>query len=160
MMNEQISLMYNYNIWANERVLNHLKSLPGDIFHKEVELGFKSVAEVIGHIIAADEVWISRINGESPVAVISKQFSNVEEASHYFNKLQSQIRECLLSTNDMERKVTYKSTLGEEFQNSITEIIQHVVNHGTYHRGNISSILRCLGYSGIQTDYIAYLRIL
>ncbi|MGG4033201.1 DinB family protein [Paenibacillus cisolokensis] len=157
-MNGRIFQLYDYHIWANERMMNHLKSLPGEILLKEVDLGFKSIAEVIGHIVSVDEVWFSRIKEEPSASLANKQFSNIEEAGNYMNNLQSQIREYLLSVHDMEKSVTYTNTAGQEFRNSIAEIVQHVVNHGTYHRGNISTILRHLGYSGIQTDYIAYLR--
>jgi len=158
MMNEQLVQLYEYNIWANERVMNHLKSLPDGTFTKEVDLGFKSIAEVISHMISADEVWFARIKGESPPSLARTPFTNIEEASSYQNKLQTQIHEYLMSTNDIEKIVSYSNTKGEKFQNSILEIMQHVVNHGTYHRGNISTILNSLGIKGILTDYIAYLR--
>lgn len=158
MKKEQLVLLYEYNVWANERIMNHLKSLPDGIFAKEVDLGFKSIAEVITHLIAADEVWFARIKGESPPPLTRTPFTNIEEASSYQNKLQTQILEFLLSTDDIEKIVNYSNTRGEKFQNTILEIIQHVVNHGTYHRGNISTILNSLGYKGILTDYIVYLR--
>lgn len=65
-MNQQFLLLYDYNIWANERVISYLRALLGDLFLKEVDLGFKSIAEVIGHLISVDEVWFSRIKEESP----------------------------------------------------------------------------------------------
>lgn len=156
-MNKQISLLYEYNTWANTRLLNHLKSLPDEIFKKEVDLGFKSLAEVIGHIVSADEIWFARMKEESPSLFESKQFNNLEEASNYFYELQTQIHEYLVSINDIEKRVTFRNRMGHEFQFSISEIIQHLVNHGTYHRGNISTMLNYLGYKGIKTDYIAFL---
>ncbi|WP_068783320.1 DinB family protein [Paenibacillus phocaensis] len=156
-MNKPISHLYGYNVWANERVLHHLQSLPVEIFHKEVNLGFKSLAEVIGHIASADEVWFSRMKEEKPSRFVTKPFVNIEEASNYFNKLQTQIHQYLLSMNDVEKRVTYRNAAGQEFQYSISEIIQHIVNHGTYHRGNISTMLRYLGYKGIKIDYFVYL---
>lgn len=157
-MNQQFLLLYDYNIWANERVISYLRTLPGNLFLKEVDLGFKSIAEVIGHLISVDEICFSRIKEESTSSLVTKQIINLDDASNYMNKLQSQIREYLLTISDIEKIITYRNTMGEEFQNSISEIIQQVVNHGTYHRGNISTILRYLGFSGIQTDYIVYLR--
>ena len=49
-MNEAYLQLYDYHIWANERVWNHLQSLPEDLFLQEVNLGFKSIAEVFGHL--------------------------------------------------------------------------------------------------------------
>ncbi|WP_276355349.1 DinB family protein [Cohnella caldifontis] len=158
MNRDDIVELYDYNIWANGRILGHLKTLPEDVFHREVNLGFKSVADVIGHIAAADEVWLTRLEGSSPSSLASKPFANVEEAERSMHRIQSRIRQILSSVDDMEQPVIYRNTKGDEFRNSISEIARHVVNHGTYHRGNVSTILRALGHTGVQTDYIAYLR--
>jgi uncharacterized damage-inducible protein DinB len=60
--------------------------------------------------------------------------------------------------DDFEQPVIYTNTKGERFRNSIREIVYHIVNHGTYHRGNIAAMIRQLGYQGVSTDYIYYLR--
>ncbi|CAM4480443.1 DinB family protein [Paenibacillus tarimensis] len=154
-MNEQLSLLYDYNIWANDRVINHLKSLPSEVFYREVSLGFSSLAEVISHIASADGVWHARLKGDTPPPAVI--FRDIEEASSHIKQLQAQIREYLLSVRDADQQVTYKSLKGHEYTNTVSEIIHQIVNHGTYHRGNISTILRSIGYEGILTDYIAYL---
>ncbi|PZD97297.1 damage-inducible protein DinB [Paenibacillus sambharensis] len=154
-MNEKISLLYDYNIWANDRVVHHIKSLPNEVFCREVNLGFTSIAELISHIATADGLWLARIKGESPSTAVL--FKDIAEASSHFNQLQAQIREYLLSVKDVDQQITYTNTRGHECQNSVSEIIQHIINHGTYHRGNISTILRSIGYEGVLTDYMAFL---
>ena len=72
------------------------------------------------------------------------------------SRLQTEHHEYLASVGDMGKVVTYHNTAGEAFQNSISEILQQVVNHGTYHRGNITTMLRHLGHKGLITDYIAF----
>lgn len=151
-MNEQFLQLYDYNVWANDRVLEHLQSLPDDVFFQEVNVGFKSIAEVVGHLAAADEVWFARIKEEVSPALVSKSFASIEATRHYMSQTQTQNREYLASVHDMGKHVTYN-----KHQNSISEIVQQVVNHGTYHRGNITTILRHLGHKGILTDYIAFL---
>ena len=156
-MNKTIAL-YDYNVWANERILNHLKSLPVEVFSCQVGNVFPSIAIALGHIAAVDEVWFYRMKAESPLSIDTNQFNNIDEAWNYFNKLHYEVKEFLLKKEDLEAAVTYKNTRGMEFNNTISEIVQHMVNHGTYHRGNITSILRQIEYSGISTDYIEYLR--
>jgi len=150
--------LYDYHIWANERVIRHLQTLPEEVFTKEVKLGFQSIAHVLGHLVSADAIWFARIKEESGAPQPAKPFENIEEAIRCMNELQSNNREYLLSISDFERNVTYRNAMGHEFRNTVSEILQQVVNHGTYHRGNITTILRSLGFAGIQTDYIAYLR--
>lgn len=65
----------------------------------------------IGHIVSADEVWFARIKEGSPSTIVTKQFTNIEEASYYINILQSQIREYIISIKDIEKRVTYRNTM-------------------------------------------------
>ncbi|WP_127530987.1 DinB family protein [Paenibacillus kobensis] len=158
-MNEWITQLYQYNVWANDRVLQHLQSLPANLFHQEVDLGFRSIAEAVGHLAAADEVWFARIQEQAPPPLSARVFSDVEEARRHRDELQSRMR-LFLSNTDVQKRVTYSNTAGQSFTNSIAEIIQQVVNHGTYHRGNVTTILRSLGYNGTMTDFIAFIRTL
>ncbi|GIP04452.1 hypothetical protein J28TS4_28590 [Paenibacillus lautus] len=158
-MNEAYLQLYDYHIWANERLWDHLQSLPEGVFLQEVNLGFTSIAEVFGHLAAAEEVWFARIKEERPPSLAARPFGNMAAARQYLSRLQTEHHEYLASVGDMGKVVTYHNTAGEAFQNSISEILQQVVNHGTYHRGNITTMLRHLGHKGIITDYIAFLRV-
>ncbi|RKN84293.1 DinB family protein [Paenibacillus ginsengarvi] len=159
-MNKPVIQLYEYNIWANDRVVDHLQSLPDEVFGQEVNMGFKSIAAVLRHLVSADEVWFERMKegagGLAPVA--GDPYASAEEARLAMSALQSRIRKFLIAATDLDKIVTYKNAAGQQFQNSIAEIVQQTVNHGTYHRGNITTILRHLGHSGAQTDYIIYLR--
>jgi len=155
-MNESAAPLYEYNVWANERVLQHLESLPADVFHREADLGFRSIAEAIGHLAAADEVWFARMQEKDAPPRPTKPFRDIDEARRHMDELQTRIRQ-YLSDIDARKIVAYSNAAGQSFRNSIAEIVQQVVNHGTYHRGNMTTMLRSFGYSGTMTDYIAYL---
>ncbi|MCI1774151.1 MAG: DinB family protein [Paenibacillus lautus] len=158
-MNEAYLQLYDYHVWANERLWNHLQSLPEGVFLQEVNLGFTSITEVFGHLAAAEEVWFARIKEESPPSLAARPFADLAAARQYLSQLQTEHHEYLASIGDMGKVVTYRNTAGEAFKNSISEILQQVVNHGTYHRGNITTMLRHMGHKGIITDYIAFLRV-
>lgn len=64
-MGRSVLKMYNYHLWANEVILNRLKELPQDIFHKEVKSVFSSVAKVMSHIYLTDLAWLEIISGKS-----------------------------------------------------------------------------------------------
>jgi len=156
-MNKQLIQLYDYNVWANERVMDHLGTLPSEVFLREVDLGFKSIAEVISHIVSADNIWFNRIKEEQDSIPAKKAFTDLKEARQEMDDLQSQIRVYISSLRDAEKKVSYTMASGRQMENSIAEILQQVVNHGTYHRGNITTMLRSFGYQGVMTDYIAFL---
>ena len=105
-MNEPFLHMYDYSIWANERVFIHMQSLPEGVFLQKVSLGFNSIAEVFGHLAAAEEVWFARIKEESPSPLTARPFANMEVARHYMRQLQIRHREYLASIDDMGKVVT------------------------------------------------------
>ncbi|RUS47891.1 DinB family protein [Cohnella sp. AR92] len=157
-MTESLLQAYAYHVWANERVMEYLKTLPTEVFNKELNLGFAAIADVISHLLSADGIWLSRLKEEGAAKSAPKPFLHVEEASESFRLLQRQYADYLASLDDADKQVRYKNSAGEEFQNSVSEIFTHIVNHGTYHRGNITTMLRSLGYKGVATDYIVYVR--
>lgn len=149
---------FKYHVWANKKVLGHLENLPADVFTQKVNLGFASIAQIFGHLASAEEVWTARLRGEVPPPLTPRPFENVESAQTYMEKLHNSSLEFLHTIQDWEKIIQYNTTTGQAFQNSILEIVQQLVNHGTYHRGNITTILRSLGHPGTQTDFIAYAR--
>lgn len=142
-----------YHHWANERLLNHLAALGGEIFLKNVTSVFPSLAAVFEHIYTVDRTWIQRMIGDNGT-IEEVKFETPAMAIPYFENNMQQ----LLELRKREDIVSYQNSKGEEFQNGVQEILRHLLNHGTYHRGNVSAILHQLGEKSISTDYIFYLR--
>jgi uncharacterized damage-inducible protein DinB len=150
---------FDYHSWANKQLIEHLSKLPKEIFNEEVNSVFPSISQTFAHMYAVDELWFLRMSGKSLNSIESKQFNSIQELNDAFTYLHNEMLEFLNHQEDLEQTVIYHNTKGDRFSNSIREIIFHIVNHGTYHRGNISAMIRQLGYQGISTDYIYYLRI-
>ncbi|MGN7456028.1 DinB family protein [Paenibacillus pasadenensis] len=149
---------YEYHAWASMQVLKHLETLPAGTLTQEVQLGFSSLAEVLGHLAAAEEIWLARLKGEPAPSLTSRPFQTVEQARLAFEGLHENTRHFLVGSPNAEEVVSYRNSAGKEFQSTIAEILQHVLYHGAYHRGNITTILRSLGHPGVGTDYILFLR--
>lgn len=156
-MKELMKKLVTYHCWANLNIINHLKVLPEEVFLKEVDSVFPTISQTLGHVLLADQVWLSRILGKSPDSLNNKIFQSVEEADTTF-KMHSQSFDSILDQLDEGQLIRYQTTKGDVFQQTLSEIIQHLVNHGTYHRGNIAAMIRQLGYTGTSTDYITFLR--
>lgn len=150
--------LFNYHLWANERLIQHLGGLPKEIFITKVDSVFPTIAETFGHMIAVDELWYLRMKGENLQQIVPKQIDTLDETIRVSTGLHNEIKQFLINTENVEHMAVYKNTRGDEFNNKISEIVQHIVNHGTYHRGNISAMIRQMGYKGTSTDYIGYLR--
>ncbi|EPY09293.1 hypothetical protein AZ66_11620 [Paenibacillus sp. E194] len=156
-MAADIVQLIDYHVWANDRIMNHLAGLPSEVFFKPVDVGFATIAAVIHHMVSADALWFARIMGDRTSPVEVNQFASLQEAIDYTNNVYTQMRAYAGSIPDPEKIVTYRTRMGEEVQNTISDIVYQIVNHGSYHRGNISTMLRLLRHEGALSDYIAYI---
>ncbi|GHI01308.1 DinB family protein [Neobacillus kokaensis] len=163
-MNDSIRL-YDYHVWANKRVFNHLKELPKEIYQEQVKSVFSSLEQVIIHLFKTDVVWLCAMSDKSYeeiqqlVGEYSSRMENksLEEMETEYMEFSSQYFDFLSSQEDLNANKTLKHPMYGQLETSLSELVKHVVNHGTYHRGNITAMLRQLGYPGPSTDYIFYL---
>ncbi|PLS01356.1 DinB family protein [Neobacillus cucumis] len=143
--------MYQHLDWANQRVLDALKTK--DAPQNQAKLLFS-------HTLLAEEVWFNRIKGlESNPQAIWTELS-IEGCSTLAAKNNQGFAELLagLSETNLEGVIVYKNSTGKEFSNSIRDILTHVALHGQYHRGQINRLLREQGDEPVSLDYIMFVR--
>jgi uncharacterized damage-inducible protein DinB len=143
-----------YHHWANMKLLNHINSLGEGIFRKEVRSVFPSIAAIFEHVFQVDVLWLNRILGGNSLMFDDLKFEIPLMAIHYFEELHQQYKRL----NSATEIITYKNSKGIEFQNRVGEIVDHLMNHGTYHRGNVTAVLHQLGEVSVSTDLILLLR--
>ena len=156
---------YRYNTWANKRILNHLQSLPDQVYNKEIDSVFSSIHEVVVHIYTVDGMWFSVISGdtfEETMDVINTLEQKIigkdlHQMIGLYQEITDQYTELITSLDDPDVVITIHHPRYGEKTLPYADLIEHVVNHGTYHRGHITAMLRQQGYPGIPTDYIFYL---
>lgn len=158
-MKEHCLDLLSYHYWANLKLLEHIHHLEENIFLQQVESVFASISETFFHIYQVDQLWLKRCN---PVLSIKNEklyrFKNETIAEENFKELQVAVLQYLNDHYEDGAEISYQNSTGAILKNNMNEIIHHIVNHGTYHRGNIAAMIRQLGLSGISTDYIQYLR--
>ena len=151
-----------FNLWANEKFCEFLKALPEVDLHREITSSFSSVHKTVFHIYGAQNIWISRLHGTSPAAFPVSDSVTPSEALQKLIDTSKQLVSFIEHSTDesLQERIRYKNLAGEEFESSIWEIMQHVVNHGTYHRGQLVTMLRQLGHETLfPTDFIAFTRL-
>jgi uncharacterized damage-inducible protein DinB len=148
-----------YNLWANTIFADLLKGLEPALLDKEVISSFPSLRKTVHHIWDAELIWISRLKNQTiswpPTAQFKSpgihEFVNASASFDEFVRLEDE--EFLMETT------VYKNIKGQEFSNPNAGIIMHVMNHSTFHRGQLVTMLRNLGHTQIpSTDLIAFLR--
>lgn len=116
--------------------------------------------DTLAHIMFAEWLWLERWHGRSPSGPPPGEFPDLASIRAHWQKIEADLRSFVerLSAADLERVVEYKNTKGHAFSNPMWQMLQHLVNHGTYHRGQITTLLRQLGATPVATDMIAFYR--
>ena len=158
----------NYSIWATAKLSEILENVDESILKKETPSSFNTIEKTILHIWDAELVWLKRLQGESLTEWPSKNFSGDRE-SLISGWIENSVafRDFIQSKGEsfLSEIISYKTLGGKAYSNTPEEIIYHVVNHGTFHRGQIITMLRANGISKLadseelsSTDLITYLR--
>jgi uncharacterized damage-inducible protein DinB len=148
---KSIQSMFDHLHWANVRIINTLLTLNEP--NKQAETLFS-------HILLAERVWITRLMEKSSSHLPIWSDLSLEDCNELLQENHTHYRYYVtrLTELEIEKTVTYKNSRGEEFHNTIRDILVHVALHGQYHRGQINLLLRNNDEEPIATDYILYKR--
>jgi uncharacterized damage-inducible protein DinB len=159
MNSAELRSLFAYNEWANARLLGVVSDLSDEQFTRELASSFPSIRDTFSHIVAVEWVWLRRWKGESPSAVpdwattpspqiLRKKLSEVEiERSTFLESL---------GEHDLQQTITYRNLKGEEWRYLLADLLLHLVNHSTYHRGQIATMLRQVGATPLPTDLLIF----
>ena len=153
-----------YNLWANELLLTLIeKKISNAKLDNEIVSSFPSLRKTVYHLWDAEFIWIKRLKGESLNDWPSKSFSGTfSEAKEKILARDKQFIHFIEDLDDEQLSLpfTYQNIEGKSFTNPVWESVLHCMNHSTYHRGQIVTMLRQLEVAEIPaTDYIAYSRL-
>ena len=155
MMLQDIATLYEYNRWANGRALEAAGKLDPAAFVKDLKNSFPSVRDTLAHILGAEWIWLRRWKGESPAKlIVAAEFPTAASLRDRFVALDGERTVFMagLSEERLRQPFDYKDLAGNALRLPLVQSMQHVVNHGTYHRGQVTTMLRQLGATPIGTD--------
>ena len=158
---EIVKDLYAYDAWANRRTFEACAALTPEQFTKNLGNSFSSVRDTLAHIVGAQFVWLERFYGRVPPGLLAaSDFPDVASLTSKLNELQLRLAEYVggLSADDLRAGFSYRDLKGREHNNMRWHVLQHLANHGTYHRGQITTMLRQLGAKPVSTDLIAFYR--
>jgi uncharacterized damage-inducible protein DinB len=161
MTSGEVRELFAYGSWANARVFDAASALSEEQQHHSIASSFPSIGGTLAHIVGAEWVWLRRWLGESPssfpdwvttpvYADLRARLSAVEQERDAFL--------AGLSDGDVDRTISYRTLSGQACSDPLGNLMKHVVNHSTYHRGQVVTQLRQLGLKPPSTDLILYLR--
>jgi uncharacterized damage-inducible protein DinB len=136
--------------WADNEILRALRatsSIPDGALRE------------FGHVIAAAEVWLSRLQGRAPAVTVWPALY-LDDIEALASKVHTAYERYMasLSEADLSAVIAYKTSAGQPFENRVDDILMHVAMHGQYHRGKVNLLLRQAGAAPAPTDFIAMIR--
>ncbi|HEX8362809.1 MAG TPA: DinB family protein [Longimicrobium sp.] len=151
--------LFDYNAWANERLLSCAAGLPAEAWIEDLGGAFPTLLGVVAHVVGAERIWLMRCMGETPKGrpawmadpsptVLRDVLDEVERQRAAF--LRS------LREGDLARPISYTLLDGSGATLPLATLLRHAANHSTYHRGQIASMLRRLGAAPPATDLLVF----
>lgn len=162
MIQSYFTKLAEFNVWANAIVCNWLEQITNEQWNAHVVSSFNSIQKTVLHIISAENAWVERFYQKENVARLEKTFQGTKEehitlwknASNKFNEFVA-----ALDVTNLDDEFSFRRFNGELSSAKYYEAVAHAVNHSTYHRGQIVTMLRQVGYTALEsTDLISFYR--
>lgn len=161
---ETLRNLIDYNYWARDRQLAACSTLTAEQLLRPLGSSFASVRDTLAHLVAAEWVWLERWRGHSPSPDEAKQFApetfpTLAAIEGRWRAVERGVRDYVVTLEEpaLAQPLTYLNLKGERFSYARWQALFHLVNHQTYHRGQITTLLRQLGAAAPQIDYLAAL---
>jgi uncharacterized damage-inducible protein DinB len=153
-MQDTLTSMFEYHRWADERLLTACSLLTDAQYAHHVGGSFPSLRAVVAHLAASALAWSTRLEGGEVTTILTEaQVPTIEAAMrHLVHSYEVFGREAVRPADELNQTFTYRNTRGVQISLPRWAVLRHLVNHGTYHRGQMASMLRQLGVAPPPTD--------
>ena len=156
-----IRQLYAYTEWANGRILESIRGLSEEERTRPLQSSFPTIRATMAHIVMAEWVWLQRWKGISPTGIPEwakdAALEIIEENLHAIEAERAALIDSL-DDDALQRELSYRKIDGSDHVHRILDLMLHVANHSTYHRGQLTTMLRQVGATPPATDLIVYLR--
>ena len=160
---KEIILQYaTYHTWANNLLLSTIQSLTEEQQHAELQSSFPSLYKTALHMLDAESIWWQRLKLQEKIERPSDTFSgNMAALSSLLQQQNRQWQDWVAGANELalQHEFIYYNSRKERFKQPVYQMLLHLFNHGTYHRGQMVTMLRELGVDKVPaTDFIVWSR--
>ena len=175
-----IQTLYAYHRWANERLFSALEKLNERQFAATVQSSFPSIRETVFHILFAEWLWLKRWQGTSPRSTLAdpdaspatwstltpggiptmKELSTLKGLESFADSVEQERQQFLRGLNEeiLHSPLPFSDMAGTPYSEPLVQLMQHLVNHSTYHRGQVTTMLRQIGGEAASLDMLYFFR--
>jgi uncharacterized damage-inducible protein DinB len=150
-MKEYFVRIYKYNLWANQKISACL--IKQDI-HDE------KILSIFGHLVSAQFIWLNRFKGLPKSKYLLWGSYSLEEIKEMVDEAAVLWNDFINEHDNYDRILKYENYVGNYYENALSDIMIHLVNHGSYHRGQLALLIRQKGFEPVNTDMITWVRVI
>ncbi|MFY9570098.1 MAG: DinB family protein [Blastocatellia bacterium] len=160
MNKHEVDYLFQYNRWANARMLDAASKLTVEDFTKDLKSSHRSLRDTLSHTLAAEWIWLERWKGTSPKALLNPaDFPTVESVRARWASVDDDYVAFInqLADASLGTVIAYTNTKGERWEYPLGRMMQHLANHSSYHRGQVTTMLRQLGAAVSPVDLLVFM---
>jgi uncharacterized damage-inducible protein DinB len=149
-----------YSAWASARLVDAAGELTPEGLTRDFGTADKSVLGTLVHVFGADRVWLARLKGEPVTTYLAEQDYRLAVLQNDWPALYQRWKDWAAGLTDeaAQLEVSYNDMRGNPWRQPLGQLVLHVVNHGTHHRGQVAGFLRSMGHTPPQLDLVLYYR--
>lgn len=156
----EIKTLHAYNAWADNRIFEALAPLPDEQYLQDLKNSHGGIHTTLIHLVGAEKVWLERFHGDPQPFLTQNPPQSLIELKVVWEKVGYDTAKWLgtMTEKKLNETFTMKTQAGDAFTHVYWQAFQHLVNHSSYHRGQIVTMLRQLGVKPPSTDLILFYR--
>jgi len=149
-----------YTAWASRMLVEAAARLSPEELTRDFGTADKSVLGTLVHVFAADRIWLARFQGDSPRTYVTEVDYDLAVLQNDWPALYRRWKAWAVELTDEAARadVSYTDMSGHPWRQPHGQLVLHVVNHGTHHRGQVSGFLRAMGQVPPSLDLVNYYR--
>ena len=159
MNTQDVQMLYEYDRWANARVLAAASALSAEQWTRDLGSSHRSVHGTLGHIVWGYWRWLGRWLERPPLGQSPLECGDLPAMRRRWREIEAEQQAFLarLTDADLGRRLTYENPPGTPWTYPLAWMLQHMVNHSSYHRGQVTAMLRQLGAAAVATDFLVFI---
>jgi uncharacterized damage-inducible protein DinB len=159
---QDLQTLLDYHYWARDRMFDALDPLTSEQVNRDLGNSFKSIRDTVTHLYAAEWAWYSRWQGTSPTSLLTTDtFADLAALRRAWTEHETKVRAFVREIGEAGIDRVFQFTLfsGQSGALPFWQMLQHLVNHASYHRGQVTTMLRQLGAQPPKSlDMVAFYR--
>jgi uncharacterized damage-inducible protein DinB len=155
---EVLAAHIDYTAWASRKLVESAAQLSLEQLNHDFGTADRSVLGTLVHIFAADRLWLARVSGGPHPGFVAGRDRSLAILQTEWPELHDRWRQWVRGVTDTNRAITYTDMKGNQWTQPLWQLMLHIVNHGTHHRGQVSGFLRALGQTPPPLDLVYYYR--